>query len=312
MSTDVRSPRRCREPAAPRNRGAGARTISKLPALGGCAALAVALLICACTTYPRGGYYQDDGPGARPPPVDVMRVPDAVPRVEPRSASGNEPYTVFGVTYTPLADARGYRERGIASWYGSKFHGRLTSSGEPYDMYAMTAAHRTLPLPSYARVRNLQNGRSVVVRINDRGPFVNNRLIDLSYTAAAKLGVLATGTAPVEVESVGPEAPATTVAHKPALQLIRTAEAAAPESPPPRLSVQVGAFSRYENAANLRDRLQRAGFAPIYIQTPSEPASGTGTIYRVRIGPVATVEQGDRLVEEVARYGIAGALLVVD
>jgi rare lipoprotein A len=277
-----------------------------------CAGIAAVVLLGACTTMPRGGYYQDDGPDARPP-IDVMRVPDAVPHAEPLSANGNQPYTVFGVTYRPLADAEGYHERGIASWYGRKFHGRRTASGEPYDMYAMTAAHRTLPLPSYVRVRNLQNGRSVVVRVNDRGPFLHNRLIDLSYTAAARLGVLATGTAMVDVQAVGPDSPAPTVARKkPMLQLVRTAEAST-DAPAPRLSVQVGAFGRYQNAAQLRDRLRRAGFDRVYIEPPAATATNNvATIYRVRIGPVATVEQGDRLVDEVARYGVADALLVVD
>jgi rare lipoprotein A len=275
-------------------------------------ALTAVLALGACSSVPRGGYFEDDGPQARPP-VDVMQVPDAVPRDEPPSQNGNKPYTVFGVNYTPLAKARGYRERGVASWYGRKFHGRRTSSGEPYDMYAMTAAHRTLPLPSYVRVRNLQNGRSVVVRVNDRGPFLHNRLIDLSYSAAARLGVLATGTAMVEVESVTPDAPTTTVATTTGVQIINTAAAAPLDAAPPRLSVQVGAFSRYENATSLRDRLQRAGFAPIYINTPAAGNAGDSTkIYRVRIGPLATVEQGDRMVSDVARFGIADALLVVD
>lgn len=266
----------------------------------------------ACSSIPRGGYFEDDGPQARPP-TDVMQVPDAVPRYEPLSESGNKPYMVFGVNYTPLAQARGYHERGVASWYGRKFHGRRTSSGEPYDMYAMTAAHRTLPLPSYVRVRNLQNGRRVVVRVNDRGPFLHNRLIDLSYTAAARLGVLGTGTAMVEIESVAPDTPTTTVASTQGVQIISTASAAPLDSAPPRLSVQVGAFSRYENATSLRDRLQRAGFTPIYINSPAAETAGDGaTIYRVRIGPLATVEQGDRMVSDVARFGIADALLVVD
>lgn len=271
--------------------------------------LVPAFLLGACSSVPRGGYYQDDGPHAQAP-VDVMRVPDAVPRDEPLSESGNKPYTVFGVRYVPLRDAQGYRERGVASWYGRKFHGRPTSSGEPYDMYAMTAAHRTLPLPSYVRVRNLENGRSVVVRVNDRGPFLHNRLIDLSYTAAARLGVIGTGTAMVEVESVDPEEPKTTVAKTESLQVIRTATAAPLDDQPPRLSVQVGAFSRYENAASLRDRLQRAGFSPIYINSPK--ANDSPTIYKVRIGPLTTVEQGDRTVSAVARFGITDALLVVD
>ncbi len=283
--------------------------VGSLPLLG-------ALLVGACSSVPRGGYYEDDGPDDRPR-ADVMNVPDATPHDEPLAASGNKPYTVFGVTYVPLADARGYRERGVASWYGRKFHSKRTSSGEAYDMYAMTAAHRTLPLPSYVRVRNLENGKTVIVRVNDRGPFLNNRLIDLSYTAAARLGVLGKGTAMVEVESVNPAAPTvptTAVASNSSrMAIITAAEAASAEAnPPPRLSVQVGAFSRYENATNLRERLERAGLSPIYIQPPGEAVPSAGAIYRVRIGPIATVEQGDKLVAEAARHGIADALLVVE
>ncbi|MBL8382110.1 MAG: septal ring lytic transglycosylase RlpA family protein [Burkholderiales bacterium] len=150
----------------------------------------------------RGAYYQDDGPGDNPPP-NLEATPDAVPVDEPplRSAA-NRPYVVFGRTYTPLASAGGFRQRGIGSWYGRKFHGQRTSSGEPYDMYAMTAAHPTLPLPSYVRVTNPANGRSVIVRVNDRGPFHSDRVIDLSYTAALKLGYANQGSALVEIERV--------------------------------------------------------------------------------------------------------------
>ncbi|MFL6623885.1 MAG: septal ring lytic transglycosylase RlpA family protein [Sulfurifustis sp.] len=286
-----------------------------------CALAAVATLaLGACGYVPRNsGYYEDDGPPARTP-VDVLKVPDAVPRDEPPSAKGNDPYTVFGVRYVPLTDGRGYRERGVASWYGRKFHAKRTSSGESYDMYAMTAAHRTLPLPTYVRVRNLQNGRSVIVRVNDRGPFLQNRLIDLSYSAAARLDMLGTGTALVEVESIGPSPAPITVAANAKTSLISTAEAAptdaaadTPGASAPRLAVQVGAFQRYENAVLLRERLERAGFASVSIQsTPAEPARGATPLYRVRIGPVPNVERGDQLVAEVARLGMTDALLVVE
>ncbi len=158
-------------------------------------AIVIAVLVgCA-------GPARRDGPGANPPP-NLAQVPDAVPRAEPIRAGGpNKPYEVFGRAYVPLTGDRVFSERGLASWYGRKFHGRPTSSGEPYDMYAMTAAHKTMPIPSYARVRNPANGREVVVRINDRGPFHGSRVIDLSYTAALKLGVL-NAVAPVEVERI--------------------------------------------------------------------------------------------------------------
>jgi rare lipoprotein A len=152
----------------------------------------------------RGGYYQDDGPGDRTPD-GLLAVPDAEPKVEPYSSRGNKPYVVFGKTYVPLTDNQPYKRRGVGSWYGKKFHGQKTSSGEIYDMYKMTAAHATLPIPSYARVTNLSNGKQVIVRINDRGPFVANRIIDLSYTAALKLGYLNQGSTQLEVERLLPE-----------------------------------------------------------------------------------------------------------
>ena len=148
-----------------------------------------------------GGYYQDDGPGEHPP-ADLMSIPDAVPRPEPLLARANRPYVVFERQYQPMVVLSPFRQRGVASWYGRKFHGRRTSSGEVYDMYAMTAAHPTLPIPSYARVTHLASGRSVVVRVNDRGPFLHDRVIDLSYTAAARLGYAGAGSAQVEVELI--------------------------------------------------------------------------------------------------------------
>jgi rare lipoprotein A len=152
----------------------------------------------------RGGYYMDDGPGDTPP-ERLMELPDGEPRIEPYGTRGNRPYVVFGKRYTPFTDDRPYKARGRGSWYGKKFHGQKTSSGEIYDMYKMTAAHPTLPLPSYARVTNTENGRQVIVRVNDRGPFLAERIIDLSYTAALKLGYLAKGSALLEVERLLPD-----------------------------------------------------------------------------------------------------------
>ncbi len=152
----------------------------------------------------RGGYYQDDGPGDRVP-EGLQAIPDATPRVEPYTRRGNRPYVVFGKTYTPFLDERPFKQRGRGSWYGKKFHGQRTSSGEPYDMYQMSAAHPTMPLPSYARVTNVANGRQVIVRVNDRGPFHADRIIDLSYTAALKLNYLKQGSAEVEVERLLPD-----------------------------------------------------------------------------------------------------------
>ncbi|MFP5350058.1 MAG: septal ring lytic transglycosylase RlpA family protein [Gammaproteobacteria bacterium] len=273
------------------------------------ALLSCLLLLAACGSVPRGGgYYEDDGPHDRPH-IDISKIPDAVPKAEPLAATGNKPYTVFGVGYRPLASARGYRERGVASWYGKKFHGKRTSSGEAYDMYAMTAAHKTLPIPSYVRVRNLQNGRSVVVRVNDRGPFLHNRVIDLSYAAAARLDILATGTGLVEVEAIDVGAPATTTAR--AVQIIPMAEAAEPQAEAlaaPKLAVQVGAFTQADNAQALRTKLEQAGL-PVYVQPPTD---GGPSLYRVRLGPIDNVEQGDHLVAEAARQGITDAVIVVE
>jgi len=163
----------------------------------------LALLVAGCSSAPeRGGYYKDDGPGARVP--DLASIPDAVPRHEPLHRWANRPYERLGRRYVPLTRVGPFQQRGVASWYGRRFHGNPTSSGESYDMYKMTAAHPILPIPSFARVTNLANGRSVVVRINDRGPFHRNRIIDLSYAAAYKLGYVAAGSTRVLVEQVVP------------------------------------------------------------------------------------------------------------
>jgi rare lipoprotein A len=183
------------------------------------------LFLAACGTVPHrkaetpsttpapsaGGYLEGDGPGANAP-ANIDAIPDAVPKIEPLHRYANRPYNALGKTYTPLTITGIYKQRGIASWYGKKFNGERTSSGEIYDMYAMTAAHPTLPLPSYARVTNLANQKSVIVRINDRGPFINDRVIDLSYTAAHKLGIIGNGSAEVEVESINPNVSVNTIA----------------------------------------------------------------------------------------------------
>jgi rare lipoprotein A len=175
-------------------------------------AIVTVSVLAACGTTPShapseqkrgGGYYKDDGPGSASS-QKLAKIPDAVPRAEPLRAHNNRPYRVHGKTYTPRTRVESFRQRGVASWYGRRFHGRPTASGESYDMYAMTAAHPTLPIPSYARVTSLENGRSVVVRINDRGPFLHGRIIDLSYVAAWKLGYINKGSAQVEVEQILP------------------------------------------------------------------------------------------------------------
>lgn len=203
-------------------------------------------------TNPRGGYYGDDGPPDTAPP-GLELTPDAVPRPEPLRERANRPYAIFGRPYVPMTQHAPYRERGMASWYGRKFHGQSTSIGETYDMFGMSAAHPTLPLPSYVRVTNLRNGRSVVVRVNDRGPFLNNRLIDLSYTAALKLGYVQHGSTNVEVELILPQEPSFRIlqasadgpADPPSVVAPRAtpsaAEPGAAPAQPPRSGVATGA-----------------------------------------------------------------------
>ena len=182
--------------------------------IGLVAAISLALLVAGCGSAPKKPepaaspkYYADDGPPERMPD-GLETVPDAIPRDEAFNKFANRPYTVFGETYVPVVNKEPFRQRGIASWYGRKFQGQKTASGEPYDMFKMTAAHKTLPIPSYARVTNLSNGRSIVVRVNDRGPFHAERIIDLSYAAAYKLGFVNAGSARVEVEAILPRSSA--------------------------------------------------------------------------------------------------------
>jgi rare lipoprotein A len=166
-------------------------------------ALFLVLALAGCGSTSKGGYYKDDGPHERPP-ANLERVADAVPRAEPLHKYANRPYEALGKKFVPMTSVQPFKQRGLASWYGKRYHGQKTSSGETYDMYAMTAAHPTLPIPSYARVTSVANGKSVVVRINDRGPFKSERVIDLSYVAAHKLGFIQAGQARVDVEAIVP------------------------------------------------------------------------------------------------------------
>jgi rare lipoprotein A len=283
-------------------------------ALRAAVAAAVALGIAGCATAPKaprterdgtappaapgaarpGGYYLDDGPGDGAPP-DLARVPDAEPRSEPLNRAANTPYVVFGKEYVPDRSVRAFRQRGIASWYGRRFHGARTSSGERYDMYAMTAAHPTLPIPSYARVTNLANGRSVVVRINDRGPFLHGRIIDLSYAAAWKLGYTAQGSALVDVEAIVPgEAPMPAPRPEPAPVAADAAEVpVAAESG--GIYVQLGAFAAPENAESLRARLalELAG-----LDRNIEIHRKDG-LYRLHVGPYRTREEANAAADEI-------------
>jgi rare lipoprotein A len=280
------------------------------------------------------------------PPPKPDSIPEVIPRIEPRARSGNPPfYDVFGKRYYVLSSSVGYRERGVASWYGPGFHNVRTSIGEPYDMYGMTAAHKTLPLPAYVRVTNLQNGRSVVVRVNDRGPFVGNRIIDLSYTAAAKLDMLRNGTAMVEVRTIDPSAPppVITASGTPApaaappvataLSVVAPAAAASaaaaapaatapgtatptlgggvtsPAVAAPALFVQAGAFSDPANAERLAEKLRGGGYGKVTVR--DDQIAGR-RMYRVRIGPVPSVAEFDRVVAALERAGINDAHLALD
>jgi len=258
------------------------------------------LLLLLVTLTACGSSKTRDGP-PRSGSASIPDLPgDAVPRREPRSKYGNGPvYEVLGKRYTVMDSSRGYKERGVASWYGKKFHGNLTSNREAYDMYAMSAAHKTLPLPSYVRVRNLRNNRNIVVRVNDRGPFVENRIIDLSYSAAMKLDMVSSGTSLVEVEAISFDAP-------PGDRPTRQTTAAAPAPPAPtsenRVYVQVGAFATRENATRRLAALRSRGIGTAFVQT----------LYRVRIGPIKNVVQYDIIVEELETLGITDPYLVTE
>lgn len=286
-----------------------------------------------------GSFVHDSGPGHH---VDVSRIQDPVPRVEPRAKYGNpDSYQVDGKTYRVMQSASGYHARGLASWYGTKFHGQRTSNGETYNMYAMTAAHKTLPIPVYVRVTSLENGRSIVVRVNDRGPFVDGRIIDLSYVAAKKLGIDKKGTGLVEVRALHPgqkPAPPTQVAETQPVQVPAPAAPApipvsatpepAPEPAPVttqaavsggvsgntqgetgQLYLQVGAFTEHYNAAKLLLRLLAVTTENVIINRKPE---GDHAVYRVRIGPLASESSAQQLGSQLSRLGITASHVVVD
>lgn len=266
-------------------------------------------------------------PSGDGPPDDALLPsipPDAVPRAETRSRYGNpSSYVVFGRRYHVMSNSQGYVERGIASWYGRKFHGRRTSSGEPYDMHGMTAAHKSLPLPTYVQVTNLKNGRTTVLRVNDRGPFHENRIIDLSYAAARKLDILDEGTGLVEVRALtsgqGPP-PASAIPVSAAGSavtpgsVVSTPQATRGVSVPgsasaPALYLQAGAFSERGNAERLRTRLASIPGARVLLQ---DVVLEGQHLYRVRLGPLASVADADRMTASVVAAGIAPPRIVIE
>ena len=226
----------------------------------------------------KGGYYKDDGPDEKPPP-NLAELPDAQPRAEPLHRFANRPYRVFGTDYEPLARVQPFRQRGVASWYGKRFHGKKTASGELYDMYAMTAAHPTLPIPSYVRVTHLGNGRSVVVRVNDRGPFHAARIIDLSYAAAYKLGFIQAGSAQVEIESIVPG----------------------------DVYVQLGAFNSREGAESLRALLATE---LAWLQETAQVLL-TGNLWRLHVGPYRSQDDARSVAQRIEAHLNLKSLLVV-
>jgi len=253
----------------------------------------------------RGGYYQDDGPGDNPPP-GLADVPDAVVKYEPYAKFANRPYAVFGTTYTPLLGSEPYVQQGIASWYGVKFHGQRTSSGEPYDMYKMTAAHPTLPIPSYARITSTETGKSVVVRINDRGPFHSDRLIDVSYTAALKLGLLGKGSHQVEVERLFPDDGTRIATTR------RAVTSAAQALPPPpdiaalmledRVNLDSAAVAKPQPASRA---ISSAASAP----AAAAPNAASG--FYLQLGAFGREGKAEEMSEMLKKSGVAQALEVV-
>lgn len=265
---------------------------------------AVLLVICscfvACSTL-KTGLQSDDAPAN---PRDVSEVPNAVPHNEPLSRYGNpESYKVYGKTYYTLPSSKDYQERGTASWYGTKFHGKRTSSGEPYDLYAMTAAHKTLPLPTYVEVTNLVNGRSVIVKVNDRGPFHDDRLIDLSYTAAAKLDILQYGTGQVEIRAIDPEEHTATGATP-----VETSRAPAATQENQSLYLQVGAFSSHGNAQRMQDDLLSQNIGEVRIV---ETSTNAGTFFKVQVGPLASHMEANQVTQELKTLGINNSHSIV-
>ncbi|MFC1772233.1 septal ring lytic transglycosylase RlpA family protein [Pseudomonadota bacterium] len=276
-------------------------------------ACVIALGFGACSSGKQNSRYAQAQDAAPAQHIDVSSVKDAIPRVEPYSRYGNPPsYVVLGKRYHTLDSSDNYRERGIASWYGTKFHGHRTSSGESYDMYKMSAAHKSLPLPTYARVTNLGNGKSVVVKINDRGPFHENRLIDLSYAAASRLDILGKGTGLVEIEAIDPQKyspPARNLAVAASQPKVANPSSSGDKQTNPSLYLQLGAFLSRSNAERLQARLSKT--VPGQLQI-TEAISNQQPVYRVRVGPLASVETADQLTKILATHGIESPRVVID
>ena len=252
------------------------------------------VLLTACQTVYTATEVQDGPPKNN---INISKIPNAKPKVEPLARYGNPPsYQVYGKTYYVKHSSKGYHARGIASWYGTKFHKQRTSSGVPYNMFAMTAAHKTLPLPTYVRVTNLDNQRQIVVKVNDRGPFHANRIIDLSYAAAKKLGITQKGTGLVEVDAIDPRHPNRTPKVQPLVEK------------KPELYLQVGAFSDESNAEQFAKKISAL------VNKPTEVNEGRlhgKPIYRVQIGPLIGVGNADRATKQIKLAGLGDAIALI-
>ena len=261
----------------------------------------LALILSACSSGIYNlGTVKDGGPDRH---VDLDRISNATPKIEPKSRYGNpSTYEVFGKRYSVMNSSAGFTEQGIASWYGNKFHGRRTSSGEPYDMFAMTAAHKHLPLPTYVEVTNLENDRKIIVKVNDRGPFHQNRIIDLSYVAAAKLGITARGTGLVEIRAIDPAHPEKTIAKNPS-------KPAAKIHNQPEIYIQAGAFGNRDNAVRLQTKLSTSLGKPVRL---SETSVNNTIFYRVQVGPVLQVEIADDISLSLEKLGISNLKAVIE
>jgi len=251
------------------------------------------VLISGCTSQ-HSIQTQDSAPTDIP--ANILAIPDAVPRYEPYSKSANpKSYTVLGKKYFVLRNGKGYQKQGIASWYGKKFHGRKTANGETYNMFAMTAAHKTLPLPCYVRVTNLKNKRSVILRVNDRGPFHSGRIIDLSYTAAVKLGIQKNGTGFVEVSTL-----------MPGQNLSSTNDSANPEE---IIYLQAGAFNNEANAIELKNKILAFHNVNYRIQMTNHQSQ---TIYKLLLGPIISVAQADKMSLQLTKLGITNPHFITE
>ncbi len=258
-------------------------------------------------SQPQPGRYADDNDSTPTgPPPDLSKIPEPVPKAEPKSQYGNKsPYQVLGETYTVLPSCAGYVERGLASWYGNKFHGYMTSNFEKYDMYAYTAANKTLPLPCYVTVTNLENGKSAIVRVNDRGPFAPNRIVDLSYVAAVKLGVWPKGTAMVEVRGIDPDHPGRQ--PLPARDNLITGQPQ--KTPKPGLYLQVGAFADVSNAERAASQVRAAKLGDVRIV---ESTVNGKSLRRVRLGPLRDADEADRVTPKLRGLGLGEPRVAVD